>query len=123
MKAVKPDLIYVSSSGFGPSGPYSERPVYDPIIQAAAGLPSMQQDETGRPRMMRTIIPDKLTALTSAQAISAALVQRARTGKGCHIEIAMLDAVVSWAWPENFAPWTFMRDGENIEEKNWRYVR
>jgi crotonobetainyl-CoA:carnitine CoA-transferase CaiB-like acyl-CoA transferase len=53
--------------------------------------------------MMRLIVPDKVTALTSAQAITAALVQRGRTGKGTHIDLCMLDAVVNFTWAEAFA--------------------
>ena len=82
---------------------YSQKRVYDPVIQSASGLASIQADENDRPRMMRLIVPDKVTALTSAQAIAAALVQRYRTGKGAHVELAMLDATLSFAWGEGMA--------------------
>ncbi len=73
LRAVAPDLIYVSISGFGEKGPYAQQRVYDPIIQARSGLAAMQRDrETGRPRMVRTIMADKLTALTAAQAMPCA---------------------------------------------------
>jgi len=108
MRAVKRDLIYVSISGFGEKGPYVKRRVYDPVIQALSGLADIQADwETGRPRMMRLIIPDKVTALTAAQAITAALLARARTGKGQHVRLAMLDAVIAFLWPEGMARYTF----------------
>ncbi|MEE8556522.1 MAG: CoA transferase, partial [Myxococcota bacterium] len=74
LRRVRPDLIYVSISGFGEKGPYTHKRVYDPVVQALSGLASIQADRsTGRPHMVRTIIPDKLTALTAAQAITAAL--------------------------------------------------
>ena len=61
------DLIYVSISGFGRTGPYAQKRVYDPIIQAISGLAAIQADrDTGRPKMVRTIIPDKITAMTAA---------------------------------------------------------
>jgi crotonobetainyl-CoA:carnitine CoA-transferase CaiB-like acyl-CoA transferase len=103
VKAVNPGIIYVSSSGFGQTGPYAKKRVYDPIVQAVSGLMSVQADENGRPRMLRVILPDKVTALTSAQAISSALVKKMRTGEGCHIQVAMVDAVVSFVWCSNFS--------------------
>ena len=67
VQKIQPDIVYCSSSGYGQTGPYSERPVYDPVIQATAGLASIQADETGRPKLMRIILPDKLTAMTQAK--------------------------------------------------------
>jgi len=81
--------------------------VYDPVIQSVSGLASTQADENGRPHMLNLIVPDKVTALTSAQAITAAVVQRYRTGKGCRINLSMLDAVLSFAWPQSFSQETF----------------
>lgn len=108
MRAVKPDLIYVSISGFGATGPYSHKRVYDPVIQALSGLASIQADrDTGRPRMVRTIVPDKLTAITAAQAITAALFSKLRTGKGQHIRLSMLDAMIAFLWPEGLVQLTY----------------
>jgi crotonobetainyl-CoA:carnitine CoA-transferase CaiB-like acyl-CoA transferase len=109
LRRIKPDLVYVSISGFGESGPYVHKRVYDPVIQALSGLASIQSDPaSGRPRMMRLIIPDKVTALTAAQAMTAALLARERTGKGQHVRLAMLDAVISFLWPEAMAAHTFI---------------
>ncbi len=107
MRAIKPDLIYVSISGFGERGPYSHKRVYDPVIQALSGLASIQ-GAGERPRMLRLIVPDKLTAVTAAQAITAALLQRERSGEGQHVKLAMLDAVVEFHWPEAMAQHTFI---------------
>ncbi|MGE4607392.1 MAG: CoA transferase, partial [Myxococcota bacterium] len=113
MRAIKPDLIYVSISGFGETGPYANKRVYDPVIQALSGLASIQGDRvSGRPRMVRTVVPDKLTALTAAQAITAALLARERTGAGQHVRLAMLDAMVSFLWPEGMMRYTFVRPDE-----------
>ncbi len=112
LRAIKPDLVYVSISGFGESGPYAHKRVYDPVVQALSGLTSIQADrDTGRPRMMRLIVPDKLTALTAAQAITAALLAKERTGKGQHIRLAMLDATVAFHWPEGMATHTWVGAG------------
>jgi crotonobetainyl-CoA:carnitine CoA-transferase CaiB-like acyl-CoA transferase len=109
LRAVKPDLVYVSISGFGETGPYVHKRVYDPVIQALSGLAAIQAEtETGRPRMMRLIVPDKVTALTAAQAMTAALLARERTGRGQHVRLAMLDAVVAFLWPEGMAAHTFI---------------
>jgi crotonobetainyl-CoA:carnitine CoA-transferase CaiB-like acyl-CoA transferase len=111
LRQTRSDLIYVSISGFGDSGPYAGKRVYDPLIQALSGLATIQADrETGRPRMLRLIVPDKLTALTAAQAITAALYARSRTGEGQHVRLSMLDATVSFLWHEGMAGYTWVGD-------------
>jgi crotonobetainyl-CoA:carnitine CoA-transferase CaiB-like acyl-CoA transferase len=108
LRKVRPALVYVSISGFGEKGPYVHKRVYDPVVQALSGLAAIQADgATGRPRMMRLIVPDKVTALTAAQAMTAALLARERTGRGQHVRLAMLDAVVAFLWPEGMAAHTF----------------
>ncbi len=101
--AINENVIYLSISGFGPDGPHSHRRVYDNVIQAASGLASVQTDPTtGTPALFRTLICDKVTSYTAAQAITAALYARA-TGKakGQHIVLAMLDAAVAFMWPDS----------------------
>ena len=101
-------VIYVSISGFGETGPYAHKRVYDPVIQALSGLADIQMDAaSGRPQMIRTIIPDKTTSVTAAQAITAALFHRERTGEGQHVKLAMLDTMVAYLWPEGMARYTF----------------
>jgi len=108
LRSARPDLVYVSISGFGERGPYANKRVYDPVIQALSGLADIQRDpESGRPRMFRLIVPDKVTALTAAQAMTAALLARERTGRGQHVRLAMLDALVAFMWPEGMARLTF----------------
>ncbi|MBV8362121.1 MAG: CoA transferase [Deltaproteobacteria bacterium] len=109
LRGVKPDLVYVSISGFGETGPYVHKRTYDPVIQALSGLASIQADpESGRPKMLRVIVPDKVTALTAAQAMTAALLARERSGTGQHVRLAMLDAVIAFIWPESMAAYTFV---------------
>jgi crotonobetainyl-CoA:carnitine CoA-transferase CaiB-like acyl-CoA transferase len=115
LRAVTPNLIYVSISGFGEKGPCATQRAYDPIIQARSGFAFVQRDrETGRPRMVRTAVADKLTGLTAAQAMTAALLARERTGEGQHVRLAMLDATVSFLWPEGMMEYTFVRDGDEL---------
>jgi crotonobetainyl-CoA:carnitine CoA-transferase CaiB-like acyl-CoA transferase len=103
LKAVNPQLIYVSISGYGPDGPDSGHRVYDNVIQAASGLASVQTDpRNGEPSLFRTLLCDKVTSLTAAQAISSALYARAAgNAEGQHIVLAMLDAAVSFMWPDS----------------------
>jgi crotonobetainyl-CoA:carnitine CoA-transferase CaiB-like acyl-CoA transferase len=111
VRAIRPDIIYVSISGFGDKGPYAGQRAYDPVIQALSGLADVQRDsDTGRPRMVRTIIADYTTALTTAQAITAALFRKQRTGEGQHVRIAMLDAMLSYLWPEAMPSLTMVGD-------------
>ncbi len=108
LRRTRPELIYISISGFGESGPYSHKRVYDPVVQALSGLAAIQADRaTSRPHMMRLVVPDKLTAITAAQAITAALFARERTGKGQHIRLAMLDATIAFHWSEGMAGHTW----------------
>lgn len=102
-----PRLIYVSISGVGDSGPYVKKRVYDPIIQGLSGFADVQsQPVTNRPQMIRTIVCDKTTAVFTAQAVSSALYAREKTGKGDHIQVAMLDAMISYLWPEGMMQYT-----------------
>lgn len=119
LHAINPSLIYVSISGFGKSGPYANKRVYDPVIQALSGLAYVQRDrDSGRPRMVRTIVPDKLTAITVAQATTAALLKRERDGNGDHVEVAMLDAMIAFLWPEGLAGQTFAYDRKAGSERS-----
>ena len=109
LKAVKPDIVYVSMSGWGEAGPLAHKPVYDPIIQALSGLATVQAgSDSARPRLVRTILPDKLTGITAAQAVSAALFARERSGSGQHVRLSMLDAVVAFMWSSDMGGQTFV---------------
>ena len=108
VRDINASVIYVSISGFGETGPYAHQRVYDPVIQALSGLADIQMDAaSGRPQMIRTIIPDKTTSVTAAQAITAALFRRERSGEGQHVKLAMLDTMVAYLWPEGMARYTF----------------
>jgi crotonobetainyl-CoA:carnitine CoA-transferase CaiB-like acyl-CoA transferase len=109
IRSVAPGIVYVSISGFGEAGPYAKKPTYDPIIQALSGLTSVQGGaDTARPRLIRTVLPDKLTAVTAAQAMTAALVARLKTGTGQHVRLSMLDAVLAFLWASDMSLQTFV---------------
>ena len=109
IRAVAPQIVYVSISGFGEKGPYAKKPTYDPIIQALSGLTSVQGgSDKARPRLIRTVLPDKLTAVTAAQAITAALVARFKSGVGQHVRLSMLDAVLAFLWASDMSLQTFV---------------
>ena len=111
VRKLRPDIVYVSISGFGENGPYSEQRVYDPIIQALSGLADIQADRESRePRMVRTVIPDKTTSVTAAQAITAALFARERSSEGQSVKLAMLDTMVAYLWPEGSSALTYVGD-------------
>src|SRR6266566_2572883 len=111
VRAASPKIVYVSISGFGEKGPYAEKPAYDPVIQGFSGLATIQagSDEV-RPRLLRTILPDKLTAITASQAITAALLARERSGEGQHVRLSMLEAVLAFLWSSDMSGQTFVSD-------------
>ena len=101
LKSLNPRLIHLSITGFGATGPASADKAYDAVIQAVGGVCASQRDpQTGNPMVLSTAVCDKLTALTAAQAVSAALFARERDGQGRKIEIAMLDATLMFQWPD-----------------------
>lgn len=110
IRAVAPDIIYVSISGFGEDGPYAQKPVYDPLIQGLSGLATVQAgSDERRPQLVRTILPDKLTGVVAAQAITAALFSRERHGGGEHVRLSMLDAVIAFLWGSDMGSQTFVQ--------------
>ena len=109
VRAAAPDIVYVSICGFGETGPFAAKPVYDPLIQALSGLATVQAgSDAERPRLVRTILPDKLTCTVAAQAITAALLARTRTGEGQHIRVSMLDTIIAFLWGSDMGSQTFI---------------
>ncbi len=111
VRAVAPDIVYVSISGFGEAGPYAHKPVFDPLIQALSGLTTVQAGaDDAPPRLVRTILPDKLTGFAMAQAVSAALLARERTGVAQHVRLSMLDTIIAFLWGSDMGGHTFVGD-------------
>ena len=96
LRRLNPRLVYCSISGFGSSGPYAERPSYDSVAQALSGFLSVVVDY-GRPRFLGPALADAITGLYASQGVLSALVQRGRTGSGCHVEVSMLEAMAHFA--------------------------
>lgn len=93
---INPKLIYCSISGFGPDGPYAQRPVYDSVAQAVSGFLSVAIDPK-QPRFIGPALADAITGIYASLGISAALVERNSTGKGKRIDISMLEAMMHFA--------------------------
>lgn len=111
LRELNPTLIFASINGVGASGPYAKRRVYDAIIQSISGIAALQADpHEERPIMVNSLMCDKLTSMTAAQAISAALVARERTGVGQRIDVAMLEAALFFTWPDNMLNYSFVGD-------------
>ena len=96
LQALNPRLVYCSISGFGASGPYSDRPSYDSVAQALSGFLSVVVDNR-RPQFLGPALADAITGMYASQGILAALVQRGRSGRGAHVEISMLEALAHFA--------------------------
>jgi hypothetical protein len=112
MMARNPDLIYVDISGYGQTGPYNDRRVYDPVIQGLTGHVAAQVNpEMPFHDVHRTIVADKSTSYTVAQAITAALLARERgLSRGQVIDVAMIDAALAFFWPDGMMSHTLLDD-------------
>jgi crotonobetainyl-CoA:carnitine CoA-transferase CaiB-like acyl-CoA transferase len=111
LRALRPDLIYVSLNAFGETGPFASRPAYDHILQGMTGMAAVQgEPATGAPAYVRSPICDKTTAYTAAQAITAALLARERGHGGQHVRLSMLDAALSFCWPDLMTNHSILED-------------
>jgi crotonobetainyl-CoA:carnitine CoA-transferase CaiB-like acyl-CoA transferase len=105
VRAIRPDIIYCGTYGFGAEGPYSHKSAYDDLIQAASGLAALRDDD--EPVYIPTVLCDKLTGQAAAAAVSAALYHRARTGRGQKIEVPMFETTVEFAFIEHLQGFAF----------------
>ena len=107
--AGNPRIVYAGLHGYRSDGPYSGQPAYDDVIQGQSGAVALMSHVAGEPRYAPMIIGDKTCGLAGAQAISAALFARERTGRGQIVEIPMLETMVAYNLAEhlfghNFVP-------------------
>jgi crotonobetainyl-CoA:carnitine CoA-transferase CaiB-like acyl-CoA transferase len=120
VKALRDDIVYVHGAGYGAEGPYAGEPAYDDLIQSACGfadlLPRTDGDPT--PRLLPSLVADKVSGHFMVQAILAALFHHARTGEGQFIEVPMLECMTSFNLAEHFyghvydpptGPWAYPR--------------
>ncbi|MDH3685428.1 MAG: CoA transferase [Myxococcales bacterium] len=113
LRAIQPELIYCSISGYGPTGPYAQRRVYDPIIQGITGHAGVQLNpEVPIRDLVRNVVSDKSSAYTAAQAITAALFARERGAGGQHVIVPMLDASLAFFWSDGMIKHTFLGEEE-----------
>ncbi|MBW0019412.1 MAG: CoA transferase [Mycobacterium sp.] len=99
--AINPTIVYTNCYGYGRRGPNADLPAYDDTIQAACGLPSVQEQLTGEANYVGTILADKVAGLTALYATMMALFHRERTGEGQEVEIGMFEAVASFMLVEH----------------------
>lgn len=117
LSAVSPRLVYLSMSGFSERGPDAQQRVYDPLIQALTGLTTIQAgSDSARPRLVRTILPDKLSAIVASQALTAALFARERTGRGQHVRLSMMESVLAFLWASDMGAYTFADQPVPLEQ-------
>ncbi|MGR3571308.1 CaiB/BaiF CoA transferase family protein [Brevirhabdus sp.] len=95
LAVLNPGLIYCSITGFGQTGPYAHRAGYDYIIQGMSGLMSVTGDPQGQPQKVGVAVTDIFTGMYAVTAILAAVHQRAATGRGQHIDMALLDVATA----------------------------
>jgi len=107
--AIKPDIIYVHAAGYGSDGPYAGEPAYDDLIQSASGMADILPRTDGNPvpRILPTLVADKVSGLFFSQAVTAALLHKARTGEGQFVEVPMLECVTSFLLVEHLYDHTF----------------
>jgi crotonobetainyl-CoA:carnitine CoA-transferase CaiB-like acyl-CoA transferase len=97
------DLIYCEAHGFSVASGEADKPSYDDIVQAATGLPALSEAATEAANYLPTIVGDKVTGLTIAYSILAALYHRAMTGEGQRVEVPLFDSVLSFNLVEHLS--------------------
>lgn len=95
LSALNPRLVYASISGFGQTGPLAKRPAYDIIVQALSGLMTVTGDPAGPPTLIGESIADVVAGVFASGAITAALYERERTGRGRRLDVGMLDTMIA----------------------------
>lgn len=95
IREINPSLIYASITGYGQTGPYRKRAGYDVMVEAEMGLMHITGSRDGPPVKVGVAVTDLTTGLYTSNSILAALLGRARTGKGQHIDVALSDCQVA----------------------------
>lgn len=100
-KAVNPSIVYANLYGYGRRGARANGGAYDDTIQAISGMATLQEQVTGKPAYVPTVIADKVTGLTGAYSVLAALFERQRSGEGQEVEIGMYETMVTFLMSEH----------------------
>lgn len=108
VSALCPNIIYAELTGYGITGPYAGRPAFDDVIQAESGLASLFSVQSGgAPAYLPALIADRLTGVTAAHRILAALMHRQRTGEGGYLNVAMFETMAEFVLSDHFGKRTF----------------
>ncbi len=99
----KPNIVFCQAQGWPTDGPDGDRPAYDDVVQTASGVAHLYELTTGEPRIVPTIVADKVSGLTIVYAVLAALHHRDRTGEGQRVEVPMVDVMRSFMLVEHGA--------------------
>jgi crotonobetainyl-CoA:carnitine CoA-transferase CaiB-like acyl-CoA transferase len=99
VRAIRPDIVYASISGFGQEGEWATRPAYDHVVQSAMGMGWLQGEAEQDPVKVGFPVIDSATGMIAAQGILAALFRRERQGKGAYLDISMAQAALQLMWP------------------------
>jgi crotonobetainyl-CoA:carnitine CoA-transferase CaiB-like acyl-CoA transferase len=118
LRAVNPRLVYCAAWGFGSTGAYAGRPAFDDIIQALSGMADLEGRLHGAPAYVPSLVADKVSGLHVVYAIAMALFDRERSGRGCAIEVPMLETMTSFVFTEHLAAANFVG-----EERRPGYAR
>jgi crotonobetainyl-CoA:carnitine CoA-transferase CaiB-like acyl-CoA transferase len=130
VRAIRPDIIYVHGAGYGADGPYAGEPAYDDLIQSACGFADLlpRTDGNPAPRLLPSLVADKVSGHFMVQAVLAALFHHQRSGEGQFVEVPMLECMTSFNLAEHFfghvydpptGPWAYTRVA-NPQRKPYR---
>jgi len=106
VRAVREDVVYCQAQGYPSDSPAADAPAYDDVIQAGSGIPDTFRRMDGEPVLVPTLVADKVSGLTIAYAVLAALFERERTGRGQRIEVPMIDVMTAFTLVEHAGPAT-----------------
>jgi crotonobetainyl-CoA:carnitine CoA-transferase CaiB-like acyl-CoA transferase len=106
VRAVREDVVYCQAQGYPSDSPAADAPAYDDVIQAGSGIPDTFRRMDGEPVLVPTLVADKVSGLTIAYAVMAALFERERTGRGQRIEVPMIDVMTAFTLVEHAGPAT-----------------
>ena len=101
LSAVNPGLVYANLYGFGLGGCYAGQPAYDDVIQGMTGVPHLEAQAAGEPRYLANVMADKVSGLSAAYAIMAALFAHAKTGVGQEVSISMFETMSAFMLTEH----------------------
>lgn len=120
LKAINPDILYCSISGYGQTGPYKDRPGFDIMAQGVVGFMRMTGEPGGKPAKVGIAINDIAAGVTGVYSIMAAEMNRRSTGEGQYIDISLVDAGLAWTVWESGA---YFADGEVPQATGTRHRR